>query len=104
MNRLITSTAMPVREMTTEALASLLASFERLCLSAGLETLAEMMEADARAACGPRHARGPSNERPIAGAGPKARSGSTAARWRSSVHGFAALTARNRPFPAGRAR
>jgi len=58
MNRLTTSTAIPARELKTEALASMLASFERLCLAAGLETLAEMMEADARAACGPRHARG----------------------------------------------
>lgn len=58
MNRLITSTAIPARELKTEALASLLASFERLCLAAGVETLAGMMEADARAACGPRHARG----------------------------------------------
>jgi transposase-like protein len=36
----------------------MLMSFERLCLAAGVETLAGMMEADARSACGPRHARG----------------------------------------------
>jgi transposase-like protein len=34
------------------------ASFERLCLAAGLEALGEMMEADAQTACGPRHGRG----------------------------------------------
>ena len=34
------------------------ASFERFCLAAGLETLGVMLESDAAAACGPRHARG----------------------------------------------
>jgi len=34
------------------------ASFERFCLAAGLEVLAEMMEQDALAACGERHERG----------------------------------------------
>ena len=57
MNRPITSTAMPARELKAEALANMLMSFERLCLAAGVETLAGMMEADAQAACGPRHAR-----------------------------------------------
>ena len=58
MNRLITSTAIPARELKIEALASMSASFERLCLAAGLEALGEMMEADAQTACGPRHGRG----------------------------------------------
>ena len=58
MNRLITSTAIPMRELKIEALASMSASFERFCLASGIEALAEMMEADARDACGPRHARG----------------------------------------------
>lgn len=40
------------------ALAEMTASFERLCLAAGLEALGEMMEADAAAVCGPRHGRG----------------------------------------------
>jgi hypothetical protein len=31
------------------------ASFERFCLLAGISTLAEMMEDDARAPCGPRY-------------------------------------------------
>ena len=34
------------------------ASFERFCLAAGLETLSEMLEQDATAACGERHERG----------------------------------------------
>ena len=33
------------------------ASFDRFCLAAGMETLGAMMEADAEAACGPRHSR-----------------------------------------------
>src|SRR5258708_28088658 len=33
------------------------ASFDRFCLTAGIETLGAMMEADAEAACGPRHSR-----------------------------------------------
>jgi len=40
------------------ALASMSASFERFCLAAGLETLSEMLEQDATAACGGRHGRG----------------------------------------------
>ena len=39
MNKLTTSTAMPARALKAEALASLLVSFERLCLAAGVETL-----------------------------------------------------------------
>jgi hypothetical protein len=39
MNELTTSTAVPARALKAEALASLLASFERLCLAAGVETL-----------------------------------------------------------------
>ena len=33
------------------------ASSDRFCLAAGIETLGAMMEADAEAACGPRHSR-----------------------------------------------
>jgi putative transposase len=62
MNRLITSTAIPMRELKIEALASMSASFERFCLASGIEALAEMMEADARDACGPRYARGKSRQ------------------------------------------
>ncbi len=58
MKKLTTSTAIPARALKAEALASMSASFERFCLAAGMEALAEMMEHDARAVCGPRHARG----------------------------------------------
>jgi len=54
----ITSTAIPRHALKTEALASMSASFERFCLAAGVEALAEMMEQDAAAACGKRHERG----------------------------------------------
>ncbi len=33
------------------------ASFESFCLASGIEALVEMMENDAQAACGPRHAK-----------------------------------------------
>src|SRR6202022_438004 len=57
MNRLITSTAIPARAVKIEALTNMTASFENFCLASGIEALAEMMENDARTACGPRHAR-----------------------------------------------
>ncbi len=56
MNRLITSTAILARAAKIEALANMTASFESFCLASGIEALAEMMENDARTACGPRHA------------------------------------------------
>ena len=40
-----------------EALASMSASFDRFCLAAELETLSEMLEQDATAACGERDER-----------------------------------------------
>ena len=58
MKRDSTSTAIPTHGLKTEALASMSASFERFCLAAGLETLSEMLEQDATAACGERHERG----------------------------------------------
>ena len=58
MQELSTSTAIPTNAIKVEALASMSASFERFCLAAGLEALAEMMEQDALAACGERHERG----------------------------------------------
>src|ERR1019366_6658872 len=57
MNRPITSTAIPARALKIKALANMTASFESFCLASGMEALAEMMESDAEAACGPRHAR-----------------------------------------------
>ena len=58
MNRPITSTAIPAGALKIEALANMTASFENFCLASGIEALAEMMESDTEAACGPRHARG----------------------------------------------
>src|SRR5208283_4435100 len=58
MKKHTTSTAIPTHALKAEALASMSASFERFCLAAGLETLSEMLEQDATAACGERHERG----------------------------------------------
>jgi transposase-like protein len=45
-------------EIVTQAWEEVGASFERFCLTAGLATLADMMEADAADLCGQRYARG----------------------------------------------
>src|SRR6478736_29412 len=58
MNRSTTSTAIPTRALKFEALANISASFELFCLASGMEALGEMMDQDAQAICGPRHARG----------------------------------------------
>src|ERR1019366_7647749 len=58
MKRPTTSTAMPTRALKLEALANISASFELFCLASGMEALADMMDHDAQAVCGPRHARG----------------------------------------------
>ena len=58
MKKHTTSTAIPTHALKAEALASMSASFEGFCLAAGLETLSEMLEQDATAACGERHERG----------------------------------------------
>ena len=58
MNRPTTSTAIPARALKLEALANISASFELFCLASGMEALGEMMDHDAQAICGPRHARG----------------------------------------------
>src|SRR3977135_1172029 len=50
------TTAMP-RAPVGKAWEEVSASFDRFCLAAGIETLGAMMEADAEAACGPRHSR-----------------------------------------------
>jgi hypothetical protein len=39
MNKLITSTAVPTRELKLEAIANISASFELLCLASGMEAL-----------------------------------------------------------------
>src|SRR3989441_1434908 len=58
MNKLTTSTALPTRALKLEALSKISASFEWFCLASGMEALGEMMDRDAQAICGPRHARG----------------------------------------------
>ena len=58
MERRTTSTAIPMSAVKTEALANISASFEVFCLASGMEALAEMMDHDVQAACGPRHSRG----------------------------------------------
>jgi len=58
MHRFTTSTAIPTRALKLEALSDISASFELLCLASGMEALGEMMDHDAQAICGPRHARG----------------------------------------------
>ncbi len=58
MKKAIPSTAIPTHALKSEALAGMTASFDRFCLAAGIETLSEMMEQDAEAICGSRHARG----------------------------------------------
>src|SRR5256885_291323 len=45
--------------IVAEAWQGVGASFERFCLTAGIATLAEMLEHDTARLCGPRHARGP---------------------------------------------
>ena len=59
MNKLITSTAVPTQSAEARGDSNISASFELLCLASGMEALGEMMEHDAQAICGPRHARGP---------------------------------------------
>jgi hypothetical protein len=91
MNKLTTSTAIPTRALKLEALSKISASFELFCLASGMEALGEMMDHDAQAICGPRHARG-RDRRAHRWGKRRARSASTAARSKSSGQGFAALT------------
>ena len=90
MNKLITSTAVPTRELKLEAIANISASFELLCLASGMEALGEMMEHDAQAICGPRHARGPFRRAHRWGK-TKGKMGFHGGNTRSSDQGFAAL-------------
>jgi putative transposase len=53
-----TSPAVGVSVLVEEAVDEVHASFERLCLTAGLAALSGMMEEDAARLCGPRHGRG----------------------------------------------
>ena len=58
MNQISTSTAIPTRALKLEAMSNMSASFELFCLASGIEALGEMMDQDAQAICGSRHARG----------------------------------------------
>ena len=58
----ITSAAVMPSALVDEAVDEVRASFERLCLTAGLATLTGMMEEDAARLCGPRHGRGGDRE------------------------------------------
>ncbi len=58
MKKSITSPAAGPSVSIEEAVDEVRASFERLCLTAGLATLSGMMEEDAARLCGPRHGRG----------------------------------------------
>ena len=58
MKKSITSAAVMPSVLIEEAVDDVRASFERLCLTAGLATLSGMMEDDAARLCGPRHGRG----------------------------------------------
>ena len=102
MNKLTTSTAIPTRALKLEALSKISASFELFCLASGMEALGEMMDRDAQAICGPRHARGIVTGGRTAGGKRRARSASTAARLKSSGQGFAALTGRSSLYRVGR--
>ena len=93
MQELSTSTAIPTNAIKAEALASMSASFERFCVAAGLEALAEIMEQDALAACGERHERG-SRRKAHRWGKTKGKIGAARSRWRGL--GFAASTARSR--------
>jgi putative transposase len=52
-----TSTAVVAVAIAEEAWQEVGASFERFCLTAGIATLANMMEEDAARLCGPRYGR-----------------------------------------------
>jgi putative transposase len=57
MTRDITPAGSPATGAVDGAFAEVRASFDRLCLAAGIEVLGTMMETDVTAACGPRHGR-----------------------------------------------
>ena len=102
MNKLTTSTAIPTRALKLEALSSISASFELFCLASGMEALGEMMDHDAQAICGPRHARG--HERQRTAGETKGKIGFHGGKVKSSGPGFAALTGRSSLYRVGRRR
>ena len=78
-------------------------SFDRFCLTAGIEALGTMMEKDAEEACGLAMLAAMAGA-VIAGAEPRARSASTPARWRLSGPACATSGAENSRFRAGTVR
>lgn len=96
-----TSSAIPTNAIKTEALASMSASFERFCLAAGLQTLAEMMEQDALAPAASAM-NGAADARRIAGARRRGRSASTAASWKWRRLQLRGLDGRESSTDAGR--
>jgi hypothetical protein len=76
------------------------ASFDRFCLAAGIETLGAMMEADAEAACGPRHSRS-EDRRGHRWGRTAGKIGFLLARSQSSGLGYAGSTGRNCRWQAG---
>src|SRR5947207_7508137 len=103
MKTFITSGAIPARELKMEALTSLSASFEKLCLAAGLEALGDMMARDAQAACGPRHARSEARRAHRWGK-TTGKIGFHGGKVAIEGRGFVASTARSRRFPVGKPR
>ena len=57
MKKSTTSAAVVAATILEEAWQEVGASFERFCLTAGITTLASMMEEDAAQLCGPRYGR-----------------------------------------------
>ena len=57
MKEFTTSAAIVPAAIVEEAWQEVGASFERFCLTAGIATLAQMMEEDAARLCGPRYGR-----------------------------------------------
>lgn len=93
MEKSTTSPAVGLSVLVEEAVDEVRASFERLCLTAGLAALSGMMEEDAARLCGPRMVAATTGP-VIAGAKPRARSAFTVARSKSSVLACAPETAR----------
>src|SRR5262252_886417 len=70
------------------------ASFERFCLTSGIEALSAMMEKEAEELCGPRHARG-EGRRGYRWGHTQGRLASMAARSISNGRGFVSSAARS---------
>src|SRR5271155_6044754 len=76
------------------------ASFERFCLTAGIATLANMMDEDAARLCGPRYGRAEGKTGHRWGK-PREKSASTAARSRSNALACAPVTGARSPCRVG---